>query len=82
MQAPGLQLLQTQEEDYMLDYEKAIKNRMAEKEITFEDLEERSGYSSREIRDIVNGKIKRPYFFTIEAVLEALGLRFAIMEDD
>lgn len=66
----------------MIDYEKAIKNRMAEKEITFDDLEDRSGYSSREIRDIVNGKIKKPYFFTIEAILEALDLRFAIMEAD
>ena len=66
----------------MIDYEKAIKNRMAEKEITFDDLEDRSGYSSRKIRDIVNGKIKKPYFFTIEAILEALDLRFAIMEAD
>lgn len=66
----------------MLDYEKAIKNRMAEKELTYEDVEEISGYSARQIQDVANGRTKQPYFFTIETILEALGLRLAIMEAD
>ena len=66
----------------MIDYEKAIKDRMKEKKLTYEDVEEISGYSARQIRDIANGKMKQPYFFTIETILESLGLRLAIMEAD
>ena len=66
----------------MLDYEKAIKILMAEKGLKYEDVEEISGYSARQIRDIANGKMKQPYFFTIETILESLGLRLVIMEAD
>lgn len=64
----------------MLDYEKAIRETIEKKEITYEELEERSGYSARSICDIANGRIKQPYFFTVEAIVEALGLRLQITE--
>lgn len=66
----------------MLDYEKAIKMRLAEKRMTYEDLEEKSGFTSWTICNLLNGKTESPEFFLVEVLLESLGLKLVIMEAD